>query len=90
MASGDPTGDAIVLWTRATPPPERGGPVATPGSGIGKPLGCAGSWRTTSTSGTWKRGTVSARAASDHTVKVDVRGLRPYTRYWYRFRAAGR
>ena len=25
----------------------------------------------------------------DHTVKVDVHGLDPYTRYWYRFRATG-
>ena len=26
---------------------------------------------------------------SDHTVKVEVTGLEPYTRYWYRFRAEG-
>lgn len=28
-------------------------------------------------------------AATDHTVKVDVQELEPYTRYWYRFRADG-
>ena len=28
-------------------------------------------------------------AASDHTVKVDVRGLQPYTRYHYRFESRG-
>ncbi|MGI3779152.1 MAG: PhoD-like phosphatase N-terminal domain-containing protein [Janthinobacterium lividum] len=39
MASGDPTGDAIVLWTRATPPRATpGGPVAARGSGLGKTL----------------------------------------------------
>src|SRR5439155_14889323 len=31
-------------------------------------------------------GTVSTGPERDHTVKVDVRGLRPATRYWYRFR----
>ena len=92
MASGDPTGDAIVLWTRATPPPETpGGPVATPGSGLGKPLRVR--WELAYDQHfrhVVKRGTVSARAPRrDHTVKVDVHGLRPYTRYWYRFRAAG-
>ena len=91
VASGDPTGDAIVLWTRATPPPETpGGPVATPGSGLGPPLRVR--WELAYDRHfrhVVKRGTVSARAASDHTVKVDVHGLRPYTRYWYRFRAAG-
>jgi len=91
VASGDPTGDAIVLWTRATPPPSTpGGPVATPGSGLGGPLRVR--WELAYDRGfrhVAKRGTVSARAASDHTVKVDVRGLRPYTRYYYRFRAAG-
>lgn len=91
VASGDPTGSAIVIWTRATPPPRRhGDPVATPGSGLGAPLEV-----------TWelaldeefrrvvRRGTVRTSATSDHTVKVDVTGLAAYTRYWYRFRAAG-
>jgi len=91
VASGDPTGDAIVLWTRATPPPETpGGPVATPGSGLGRPLRVR--WELAYDQHfrhVVKHGTESARAESDHTVKVDVHGLRPYTRYWYRFRAAG-
>lgn len=91
VASGDPTGDAIVLWTRATPPPETpDGPVATPGSGLGKPLRVR--WELAYDKHfrhVAERGTASARAESDHTVKVDVHGLRPYTRYWYRFRAAG-
>ncbi|MFD2120724.1 alkaline phosphatase D family protein [Streptomyces cirratus] len=32
-------------------------------------------------------GSVTATAAADHTVKADVRGLRPKTVYWYRFTA---
>ncbi|NED01233.1 alkaline phosphatase, partial [Streptomyces sp. SID6648] len=32
-------------------------------------------------------GSVTATAASDHTVKADVRGLAPATDYWFRFSA---
>ncbi|MEO6509717.1 MAG: alkaline phosphatase D family protein [Nocardioides sp.] len=91
VASGDPTADAVMIWTRATPPPRgKGDPVATPGSGLGAPLNV-----------TWemsldedfhrivRRGVVRTSPASDHTVKVDVTGLATYTRYWYRFRAEG-
>lgn len=91
VASGDPTADAVVIWTRLTPPRRRPNePVATPGSGLGAP-----------TTVRWEvaldhrftrvvaRGVERTSPESDHTVKVDVTGLRPYTRYWYRFRAAG-
>jgi alkaline phosphatase D len=36
-----------------------------------------------------RRGVVTTDALRDHTVHVDVTGLAPYTRYWYRFRALG-
>ena len=91
VASGDPTADAIVLWTRATPP--RRNPheaVATPGSGCGHPLHVH--WELAHDEQfrhIVRRGVVETSAARDHTVKVDVRGLRTYTRYYYRFRAAG-
>jgi alkaline phosphatase D len=91
VASGDPTADAVVIWTRATPPPRYpGDPVATPGSGLGAPL--AVTWQVAADPGfhrVVRRGTAHTAAASDHTVKIDVNGLRPYTRYWYRFRAHG-
>jgi alkaline phosphatase D len=90
VASGDPTADAVVIWTRATPPARDGQPVAVPGSGLGKSLRVR--WEV----GTdplfrhvVRAGNVDTHAASDHTVKVDVRGLRPYTVYWYRFLALG-
>lgn len=90
VASGDPTADAVVIWTRATPPSADGEPVATPGSGLGAPLTVR--WEV----GLDRRfehvvakGRLHTSADSDHTVKVDVRGLTPYTRYWYRFSAAG-
>ena len=90
VASGDPTGTSVVLWTRATPPNRRGEPVATPGSGLGKPLevrwevACDEHFRHVVA-----RGKVRTSAGSDHTVKVDVRGLKPYTRYHYRFQSRG-
>ncbi|MFC8227388.1 alkaline phosphatase D family protein [Streptomyces sp. NPDC057287] len=85
VASGDPLPDGMLLWTRVTPSAE-----AMPGSGLGA-----------DTPVTWEiaedkafariaaRGTSVARAGSDHTVKADVRGLRPATDYWFRFSAAG-
>ncbi len=90
VASGDPLGDAIVLWTRATPPTRHGQPVATPGSGLGAPL--VVHWELAADEEferIVRHGKVRTSADNDHTVKVDVRGLRPYTRYWYRFRAEG-
>ncbi len=90
VASGDPTGDSVIIWTRATPPAKHGDPVATPGSGLGAPLRVR--WeiaRDRDFRRVVDRGVVVTSPRSDHTVKVDVDGLRPYTRYWYRFHAAG-
>ena len=85
VASGDPLPDAVVLWTRVTPSPE-----ATPGSGAGPDVPVT--WelaRSSSFDAVVSSGTVTASAVSDHTVKVDVRGLAPGATYFYRFRAAG-
>ena len=83
VASGDPLPDEVVIWTRVTP-----SPAATPGSGEGAP-----------TKVTWlmaedadlkrvvRRGTVTTSPLTDHTVKVDVRGLQPGRAYFYRFTA---
>ncbi len=78
VASGDPTQNAVILWTKADPiqqPPEAEIPLHYeissspdfPGNGTIK-------------------GTVKALIQRDHTAKVDVTGLEPGTRYWYRFR----
>lgn len=90
VASGDPTATSLIIWTRATPPARPGQPVATPGSGLGAPLRVE--WEIAHDSGfrrLARHGAVVTSASSDHTVKVDVTGLRPYTRYFYRFRALG-
>ncbi len=81
VASGDPLPDAVILWTRVTPSPE-----ATPGSGLGPEttvrweLSRDANFRTIDATGT-----VTASAASDHTVKIDATGLAPATEYHYRF-----
>ncbi|WP_250289722.1 alkaline phosphatase D family protein [Streptomyces atroolivaceus] len=83
VASGDPLPDGILLWTRVTPAPDAG-----PGSGLGADTPVA--WEIAEDRDFTRiaaRGTAVARAASDHTVKADVRGLRPATAYWFRFSA---
>ncbi|WP_326576864.1 alkaline phosphatase D family protein [Actinacidiphila glaucinigra] len=85
VASGDPLPDGVLLWTRVTPVPE-----AVPGSGLG-PAAEVG-WtvaRDRAFTSVVATGTATATAASDHTVKVDVRGLQPATDYWFRFTAGG-
>ncbi|MFB7593933.1 alkaline phosphatase D family protein [Streptomyces sp. NPDC056160] len=85
VASGDPLPDGVLLWTRVTPTPE-----AVPGSGTGPDTEV--SWvvaldRAFTT--VVARGSTTATAARDHTVKADIRGLRPATDYWFRFSAGG-
>ncbi|MGO4462822.1 alkaline phosphatase [Streptomyces sp. M-16] len=83
VASGDPLPDGILLWTRVTPTAE-----SVPGSGLGPDT--AVGWEVAEDKAFSRivaSGSVTARAATDHTVKADVRGLRPQTPYWYRFTA---
>ncbi|MET7717549.1 alkaline phosphatase D family protein [Streptomyces sp. NPDC005407] len=83
IASGDPLPDGVLLWTRITPTPD-----AVPGSGKGPDT--AVSWEVAEDKGFTRvvaRGTTTSKSASDHTVKVDVRGLRQATAYYFRFTA---
>lgn len=85
VASGDPLPDGILLWTRVTPTAE-----AVPGSGLGPDTEVG--WvvaRDKAFTAVVAKGSVTATAASDHTVKADVRGLAPATDYWFRFSAGG-
>ncbi|MBG0856052.1 alkaline phosphatase D family protein [Streptomyces spinoverrucosus] len=85
VASGDPLPDGILLWTRVTPTTE-----ATPGSGLGPDTEV--SWivaRDKAFTNIVAKGSTTATAASDHTVKADIRGLAPATDYWFRFSAGG-
>ncbi|MFF0202981.1 alkaline phosphatase D family protein [Streptomyces sp. NPDC005017] len=85
VASGDPLPDGILLWTRVTPDPE-----AVPGSGLGADTTV--SWVVATDKALTQvvgRGSTTATAATDHTVKADIRGLAPATDYFFRFSAGG-
>jgi alkaline phosphatase D len=77
LASGDPTSDSVVLWTRVE---------AVAGRAPGRvPV-------TLQVSGTpdfTRERQVTALASADHTVRVIVTGLQPDRFYWYRFIADG-
>jgi alkaline phosphatase D len=80
VGSADPTPGSVLLWTRAHPERDRGDGIlvavelaTTPGFGK---------------STVWEQ-TVLATAARDHCITVDATGLRPGTRYWYRFSYGG-
>lgn len=75
IASGDPRADAVILWTRITPADANGGPV--------KLL-----WEISPTEDFFDAeygGTVMASAATNWTAKVDAKGLKSGTQYYYRF-----
>ncbi|WP_029431081.1 alkaline phosphatase [Blastococcus sp. URHD0036] len=85
VASGDPTGTAVLLWTRVTPTEE-----ATPGSGLGPDVSV--DWEVAADeefSDIIASGSTRTDKSRDHTVKVVVEDLEPYTRYFYRFRWEG-
>ncbi|MFJ6388743.1 alkaline phosphatase D family protein [Streptomyces sp. NPDC091972] len=85
VASGDPLPDGILLWTRVTPTGE-----AVPGSGVGPDTEVGWVVATDKAfTNIVAKGSVTATAASDHTVKADVRGLTPATDYWFHFSAGG-
>ncbi|WP_327716567.1 alkaline phosphatase D family protein [Streptomyces sp. NBC_00490] len=85
LASGDPLPNGVLLWTRVTPTAE-----AIPGSGLGPDTEVG--WvvaKDKAFTNVVAKGTTTATAATDHTVKADVRGLEPATDYWFRFSAGG-
>lgn len=85
IASGDPTPDSVVLWTRLAPrplDPDGGMPSAAVETG----------WEIAEDSGFRKvvqKGIAVARPQAGHSVHVEVSGLRPDREYWYRFTAGG-
>lgn len=83
VASGDPTPDGFVLWTRLAPRPlEVGGGMP--------PEPVEVSWQVAEDEGMGRvvaRGTAVANPGWAHAVHVEVAGLRPGRWYWYQFRA---
>ncbi len=89
VASGDPTPDGIVLWTRLAPDPMHEDP-ALPGGMTPDPVPVewvlANDDRLTDVVA---RGVAIAHPALSHAVHVDVGGLAPDRWYFYAFRALG-
>src|ERR687895_287594 len=82
VASGDPTSDGVVLWTRLAPDPLAGGGMPN------RPVPVQ--WEVASDERFRRvvaRGTQAAVPQSAHSVHVEVRGLRSGAWYWYRFRS---
>ncbi|MBB5036436.1 alkaline phosphatase D family protein [Prosthecobacter dejongeii] len=84
VASGDPTADGMVLWTRLAPKPLEGGGM--------EPVPVEVSWQVSEDEGMTKivrQGTAIATPEWGHSVHVEVDGLRPERWYWYQFKAGG-
>ena len=78
VASGDPLSNAVILWTRVTPPAGSSAPI-TVDFFVATDPGMTAMVKT---------GRVSTDASRDYTVKIDADGLQPNTTYYYRFSAA--
>jgi alkaline phosphatase D len=78
VASGDPHKDRVIIWTRVTPE-DSVSSVAVNWEVSGNPDFATAV----------KKGLVTTSPVRDYTVKVDVDGLEPNKRYYYRFTALG-
>jgi alkaline phosphatase D len=84
IASGYPTPEGIVLWTRLAPDPLAGGGMTKAAVEVGWEVGTDAAFRTIVRSGK-----ESAAAEWAHSVHAEVAGLAPGRDYFYRFHAGG-
>ena len=86
VASGEPTHDGFVLWTRLAPTP-----LALDGSGgMSKPVSVTWDVATDDAMRNVVRtGIAEADRRFAHSVHMEVDGLEPGRPYWYRFTALG-
>lgn len=85
VASGEPTADGVVLWTRLAPKPLQ------PDGGM-PPEPVAVRWEIAEDQAMRKlvrSGKALAAPNAGHSVHVEVAGLKAGREYWYRFTAAG-
>jgi alkaline phosphatase D len=82
VASGDPTPDGIVLWTRLATEPLAGGGMPSERVEV--------DWKVAedeNLSKVVKKGRTTATPDLAHSVHIEVKGLQPARWYWYQFRA---
>jgi len=80
VASGDPTADGVVLWTRLAPAPLDGGGMPPEPVTVRWELAADDGFRDIV-----QQGEATALPALAHSVHVEVAGLLPARWYWYRF-----
>jgi alkaline phosphatase D len=81
VASGDPTPDGVVLWTRLAPDPLAGGGMPDEVFGVRFEVATDAAF-----SRIVRRGAIEALPDEAHTVHAEIGGLQPDTLYWYRFK----
>jgi alkaline phosphatase D len=84
VASGCPSAEGVVLWTRLAPDPLQGGGMGEANVEVNWEL--ADDERFTKIAA---RGKAQALAQDAHSVHVELHGLQPARTYWYRFAAGG-
>ncbi len=85
VASGDPTPESVILWTRLAPEPLVGGGALPDVVEVDWVVAEDPRLRRVVTSGTR-----ATNAEMAHSVHIDASGLEPGRTYWYRFAALGR
>jgi len=82
VASGDPSPDGVVLWTRLAPKPLEGGGMPAEAVEVAWQIAEDEQFKNVV-----QQGTTTATPDWGHTVHVEVAGLRPDRWYWYQFKA---
>jgi alkaline phosphatase D len=84
VASGDPSADGVVLWTRLCPDPLDPDGLGDQAFEVGYTVAADPAFRTVV-----RAGRRMARPERAHSVHVDLYGLEPDRDYWYRFDVGG-
>jgi len=80
VASGDPSNDGFIIWTRVSPEPNQTNSIS-------------GTWKIAADSSMQqmvKSGVFSTDSSIDYTVKIRIDGLQPGQFYYYEFESNGR
>jgi alkaline phosphatase D len=84
VASGYPSGDGVVLWTRLAPEPLAGGGLPQAAIKVGWEIATDEAFRDIV-----RKGAETAVPQWGHSVHAEIAGLEPARHYFYRFHAGG-